>query len=784
MAQLKSTTVQGSLRVTDTTYTTDLVISGSKTARYALIAPTSAGAPTWRALTNADVGLGNVENTKLSTWAGTSNITTLGTVTTGTWSASTIAVNKGGTGATTFTSGALLIGNGTDAVSTRTIKNMTALGDLGWTATETDIYIPTVNTLAYWNGRFNSSSSNLTYCNKGAFGNAAIYEVDDATANEALSTGTGLTTERSVYYGLVTVNNASQTRATGIYAPTSAGTANQILVSAGGTSAPTWKATAKGAAYATSANGELTFGTLPIAQGGTGITTTDAHKVLIGPSSGTTAAAPTWRTIIADDLPTATTSAYGVTKLSNTSSSTEEGLAATPKGVWAAINTLDGNLNSTTPGAGKTLTAFSQTNGKVSATFGNISITASQAGLGNVTNDAQVKASLGTAQGDMLYWSAASTPARLAKGSANTILTASGTNQNPAWTGTAATITSATSTTANTAAYANLTLGNSTNVTSTTAHSEGQIILYSAATAAHTLKGASTTTAYTSTLPNNTGTLVSLSGGTAKGSTTKPIYVPNTGIVTECSTYAGGTKVTLNGTDKGASDASFYAPTSVGTSGQYLKSSGSGAPTWDDPKVSISADVTTNGQYAIPFVTTGNSGTSPTAAKIEGLQKNTTKLYFNPKTGRLTATTVANAIWNDYAECRSALVEEPGRVITENKDGKMRLTEERLMPACKIISDTYGTIMGQSKEAKTPIAVAGRVLAYPYQNREVYELGAAVCSAPNGTVDIMTRDEIREYPERILGTVSEIPNYDIWFAGDENNPKHIPINGRIWIYVR
>lgn len=57
----------------------------SKTARYVLAAPaTAAGAPTFRALTNADVGLGNVENTKLSTWAGSGNITTIGTLTSGT----------------------------------------------------------------------------------------------------------------------------------------------------------------------------------------------------------------------------------------------------------------------------------------------------------------------------------------------------------------------------------------------------------------------------------------------------------------------------------------------------------------------------------------------------------------------------------------------------------------------------------------------------------------------------------------------------------------------------
>lgn len=53
-------------------------------------------------------------------------------------------------------------------------------------------------------------------------------------------------------------------------------------------------------------------------------------------------------------------------------------LAINGTGVAAALATLDGNLNNTTPGAGKTLTALSQTDGKVSATFGNISITKSQ----------------------------------------------------------------------------------------------------------------------------------------------------------------------------------------------------------------------------------------------------------------------------------------------------------------------------------------------------------------------------------------------------------------------
>lgn len=42
-------------------------------------------------ITKADIGLGNVENTALSTWSGTNKITTLGTITTGVWQGTAIA---------------------------------------------------------------------------------------------------------------------------------------------------------------------------------------------------------------------------------------------------------------------------------------------------------------------------------------------------------------------------------------------------------------------------------------------------------------------------------------------------------------------------------------------------------------------------------------------------------------------------------------------------------------------------------------------------------------------
>lgn len=140
--------------------------------------------------------------------------------------------------------------------------------------------------------------------------------------------------------------------------------------------------------------------------------------------------------------------------------------------------------------------------------------------------------------------------------------------------------------------------------------------------------------------------------------------------------------------------------------------------------------------------------------------------------------TVWGAVWNDYAEFRKSESLDPGRVVIEDISGEMKLATERLQPGANIISDTYGFTIGETQENKTPIAVAGRVLAYTYEDRYSYPLGSAVCSGPNGTVSLMTREEIKEYPERIIGTVSEIPEYETW--GTDN----VKVNGRIWIKVR
>jgi len=64
-----------------------------------------------------DLSLNNVENTALSTWAGTTNVTTLGTITTGVWTGTAIADDNGGTGQTTYTTGDILYASGSNTLA-------------------------------------------------------------------------------------------------------------------------------------------------------------------------------------------------------------------------------------------------------------------------------------------------------------------------------------------------------------------------------------------------------------------------------------------------------------------------------------------------------------------------------------------------------------------------------------------------------------------------------------------------------------------------------------------
>ena len=184
----------------------------------------------------------------------------------------------------------------------------------------------------------------------------------------------------------------------------------------------------------------------------------------------------------------------------------------------------------------------------------------------------------------------------------------------------------------------------------------------------------------------------------------------------------------------------------------------------DGVKTTING-VTTNGFNASGTIAGDDSASISTAGGIYAAKN-------------IWAARVFNAVFNDYAECRTTINLTPGHVVIDQDDGSLTCSSKRLQPGAQVISDTYGHLMGQTENATTPIAVAGRVLVYTYQPRENYHAGMAVCSAPDGTVDIMSRAEICEYPDCIVGIVSEIPQYETW--GSDN----VKVDGRIWIKVR
>lgn len=147
--------------------------------------------------------------------------------------------------------------------------------------------------------------------------------------------------------------------------------------------------------------------------------------------------------------------------------------------------------------------------------------------------------------------------------------------------------------------------------------------------------------------------------------------------------------------------------------------------------------------------------------------------------GNLTANAVYGAVWNDYAEYRMQTEAiKPGYCVVSNNSGQVSKTTKKYQACDGIVSDTFGFAIGETEKCKTPLAVAGRVLAYCEGDRYNYQAGDTVCAGPDGKVCKMTREEIQMWPDRIVGIVSEIPEYEIWGTGN------IKVNGRIWIKIK
>lgn len=194
-----------------------------------------------------------------------------------------------------------------------------------------------------------------------------------------------------------------------------------------------------------------------------------------------------------------------------------------------------------------------------------------------------------------------------------------------------------TSSTANTAAYSYLIAGNANSVSTTNAHSEGRLRLYSASTAYHELAGLSITTNRTHTLPDMSGWLVSTTDtSTRVGSTTQPVYVDTNGQVKACSyTISATINAGTTGNLAYYSGANTIDDMAAGTNGQVMQTQGAGKHTWqtvawaawtagtatDGPKANLKIGSVTFTSASIPAASATASGvvtaTSQTFAGVK-----------------------------------------------------------------------------------------------------------------------------------------------------------------------
>ena len=280
----------------------------------------------------------------------------------------TLGVGYGGTGQTSFTSGAVLIGNGSNAIQTRAIRNNTSQGALGWTSASTDTTLITTNTLAYWNGAYQNTSSNIEYVKQGKLGDIVTHSVSEF-----------ITTVGGIIDGSLSVTNL---------------TAGDLVVNGA-------------ARFTNGLYGDLTGNVSGNASTASKLNSNRDFTI------GKTKKSVDWSSAVsftqAEISDNASTSAAGW--MSKDDKTKLNGIEA-----GAQVNTITG-----VKGGSET-----------SYRTGNVNITATNIGLGNLTNNKQIKGlSSGTTSGHLVIWGADGytvSDSEIGKESVATKLTLSGTD--------------------------------------------------------------------------------------------------------------------------------------------------------------------------------------------------------------------------------------------------------------------------------------------------------------------------------------------------------------------
>ncbi len=329
-----ATTLLGAVGYQSNTDTTTL-LAPNITATKQFLSQTGTGtngaAPAWSTVSKSDVGLAAVENTSLSTWAGSSNLTTLGTIGTGTWNATAISIAKGGTGATTAvaafdalspatTLGDVIYSNGTDNV--RLAGNITATRKFfRQTGTGTVSAAPAWDTLT--DPDIPAALTGKTYNSLTLTAAAVGFTVAGGATSKTLTMSNTLTlagTDGSTLNVGTggTLGTAAYTASTA-YAP-AAGSAS--IVTVGTITSGTWTGSAiglsNGGTGATSKiaafdalSPAITLGDLIYRDGTNNVRLAGnivaSKRFLTQTGTGTVSAAPGWNALVDGDLPSALT---------------------------------------------------------------------------------------------------------------------------------------------------------------------------------------------------------------------------------------------------------------------------------------------------------------------------------------------------------------------------------------------------------------------------------------------------------------------------------------------